>query len=428
MAWLEKHGGALKDIYAEEWSSDGTMTKEEALEIANEQKPIYWKGEIDRTLDFLKTGGVTVTETDDIGATQAKIDKKIAGSDYKQWVDNLFSGIEGQSGIRNSKDIFTPSGNRRSFAQTHDPLTVDNIVKAMRKENQTGQGAFGGGSILGASAKEFGSIAEVKRNADKLGMMDEAEHDAITDKINDTFWDIARRYANGKDIIDAQEAIAEAVSKNESKAGIARYLKQYDYVYKYTDSIGDEIIELRDYIRSLPTPYFEAKPRRGVGFDEVAAFVIPYDADVKLKQELLNRGYNIAEYDPKVEGDRQRVVNQFEEFKFSLSDAGQRQKQYGSYNVYGNSVAAIKDIKLEYNGYAAFEVTGVASIEIQAIGSRKDNMRIGYIAYDKDGKILRNTFVQAELDDVKVGDVVEECLFDFPEDTVKVVFYDFENK
>lgn len=319
MAWLEKHGDALKNIYAEDWSSDGTVTREEALEIANEQKPIYWKSEIDQVLGFIKTGGVTVTETDDIGATQAKIDEKIAGSDYKQWVDNLFSGIEGQSGIRNSKDIFTPSGNRRSFAQTHDPLTIDNIVKAMRKENQTGQGAFGGGSILGASAKEFGSIAEVKKNSGKLGMMDKAEHDAITDKINDTFWDIARRYANGKDIIDAQEAIAEAVSKNESKAGIARYLKQYDYVYQYTDSIGDEIIELRDYIRSLPTPYFEAKPRRGVGFDEVGAFVIPYDADVKLKQELLNRGYSIAEYDPKVEGDRQRVVNQFEEYKFSLS-------------------------------------------------------------------------------------------------------------
>ncbi len=343
MAWLEKHGEKLKNIFAEDWSSEGTMTKEEALEIANEQKPIYWKGEIDRALDFIKTGGVTVTETDDIGTTQAKIDEKIAGSDYKQWVENLFSGIEGQSGIRNSKDIFTPSGNRRSFAQTHDPLTVDNIVKAMRKENQTGQGAFGGGSILGASAKEFGSIAEVKRNAGKLGMMDKAEHDAITDKINDTFWDIAKRYANGKDIIDAQEAIAEAVSKNESKAGIARYLQQYDYVYKYTDSIGDEIIELRDYIRSLPTPYFEAKPRRGVGFDEVAAFVIPDNADIKLKQELLNRGYNIAEYDPNVEGDRQRVVNQFEEFKFSLSNVGDNSKQYGDWNVYGSDFGAKDD-------------------------------------------------------------------------------------
>ena len=339
MAWLNEHGDALKDIYAEEWSADGTMTKAEALEIANDQNRIYWKDEINRALDFIKTGGVTVTESDDISGTNAKIDEKIEGSDYKQWFENLFSGIEGQSGIRNGRDIFTPSGNRRSFSQTHDPLTVDNIVKAMRKENQTGQGAFGGGSILGASAQEYGSIAEIKRNAGRLGEMEKAEHDAVKERINDTFWDIAKRYANGKDIIDAQEAIAEAVSKNESKAGIARYLKQYDYVYNYTDSIGDEIIALRDYIRSLPTPYFESKPRRGVGFDEVAVFVIPRNADIKLKQELLNRGYNIAEYDPSIEGDRQRVVNGFEEYKFSLSNVGEEPKAYGNWHISGKDVA-----------------------------------------------------------------------------------------
>lgn len=327
LAWLEQHGDALKDIYAEDWSSDGTMTKEEAMGIANDQTKIFWKDEINRALEFVNTGGMTVIESEDISGTNARIDAKIADSDYKAWVENLFEGIEGQSGIRNGKDIFTPSGNRRSFAQTHDPLTIDNIVKVMRKENQTGQGAFGGGSILGASAQEYGSIAEIKRNSNKLGMMDKAEHDAIKDRINDEFWDIAKRYANGKDIIDAQETIAEAVSKNESKAGIARYLKQYDYVYKYTDAIGDDIISLRDYIRSLPTPYFEAKPRRGVGFDEVAVFVIPKNANIALKQELLNRGYNIAEYDPGVEGDRQKVVNQFEEYKFSLSDAGKEVKK-----------------------------------------------------------------------------------------------------
>lgn len=329
MAWLESHGNDLKAIYAEDWSKDGTMTYEEALEIANEQNRVYWKDEINRALNFIKTGGVTVTESEDIGATNAKIDEKVSGSDFNEWVANLFNGIEGQSGIRNSKDIFTPSGKRRSFNQTHDPLTVDNIVKVMRKENQTGHGAFGGGSILGASAQEYGSIEEVKRNSDRLGMMDTTEHDAVKDQINDTFWDIARRYANGKDIIDAQETIAEAVSKNESKAGIARYLKQYDYVYQYTDDIGDEIIALRDYIRSLPTPYFEAKPRRGVGFDEVAAFVIPRNADIKLKQELLSRGYNIAEYDPDVEGDRKKVVNQFEEYKFSLSPIGGKRNDFG---------------------------------------------------------------------------------------------------
>lgn len=335
LAWLDEHGEILKDIYADSWMIDGIVSKEEALEIANEQTKHFWKDEIISALKYIENGGITVTETEDIGSTNAKIDEKIANSDYKEWVANLFSGIEGQSGIRNGKDIFTPSGNRRSFKQTHDPLTIDNIVKAMRKENQTGQGAFGGGSILGASAQEYGSIAEVKRNSDKLGVMDTKGHDTIKDQINDTFWDIARRYANGKDIIDAQETIAEAVSKNESKAGIARYLKQYDYVYKYTDEIGDEIIELRDYIRSLPTPYFEAKPRRGVGFDEVAAFVIPRNADIKLKQELLSRGYNIAEYDPDVKGDRQKVVNQFEEYKFSLSPEGKKPTTSGDWHIDG---------------------------------------------------------------------------------------------
>ena len=92
---------------------------------------------------------------------------------------------------------------------------------------------------------------------------------------------------------------------------------------------------------NVPTGYFEAKPQRVVGFDEVAVFVIPYDADVKLKQELLNRGYAIAEYDPKVDGDRTKVLNQFEEYKFSLSDVGEtpyQGKQYGTWNVYAKDM------------------------------------------------------------------------------------------
>lgn len=98
------------------------------------------------------------------------------------------------------------------------------------------------------------------------------------------------------------------------------------------------------------------------------------------------------------------------------------------YNVYGKSVASIKDITLEYNEFSALELMGVANVEIMSIGSRKDNMRIGYTAYNKDGKIVRKSFLQAELDGVKVGDVVGDCIFDFPEGTVKVVFFDYTDK
>lgn len=95
------------------------------------------------------------------------------------------------------------------------------------------------------------------------------------------------------------------------------------------------------------------------------------------------------------------------------------------YNVYGNSVASIKDIELEYNAFSAFEVMGIASVEIKGIGSRKDNMKIGYIAYDKDGTVVRKSFLQAQLDGVSKGDVVTDCIFDFPEETVKIVFFDY---
>ena len=337
--WYEQYGDALKNAYADYWCADDayTLTKEEALEIANSESARYWVRELKAITDYMKTGGITVKEEADIPSTNALIDEKINDAEYKEWLTNLFSGIEGSSGIRNGKDLFTPSGKRRSFSQLHDPVTIDNVIKVMRKQGQTGQGAFGTGNIQGASTQEFGSIAEMKANSNRLGVMDEAEHKEITQQINDRIFEIAERYSNGKDLMDAQTTIVEAVSKNETKAGIARYLKQFDYVYKYTDSIGDDIIELRDYIRSIPTPYFEAKPQRAVSFDEVAAFVIPRDADIKVKQELLNKGYSIAEYDPKIEGDRQRVVNSFEKYKFSLSDTTETSKGYATF--YGRKIA-----------------------------------------------------------------------------------------
>ena len=98
------------------------------------------------------------------------------------------------------------------------------------------------------------------------------------------------------------------------------------------------------------------------------------------------------------------------------------------YNVYRNSVASIKDIELIYDEFSAFELTGYADVEVKAIGSRKDNIRIGYMAYDKAGEVVRDSFFLIPLDGVKEGDVVEECPFDFPEGTVKVVFSDFSDK
>ncbi len=95
------------------------------------------------------------------------------------------------------------------------------------------------------------------------------------------------------------------------------------------------------------------------------------------------------------------------------------------YFVYGNSVAKIKDFNLEFDDMSAFEVSGYADLEIMGIGSKKDGMKVAYTGYDKDGNVTRDSYFIAKLDDVKKGDVVEECRFDFSKDTVKVVFHNY---
>ena len=317
--WYAEHGEKLKEIYVDLFIKDG-FSREDSVEIVNSEKALYWVNRAKEAAEYLKTGGVTTKEESDYHATETEIDNRIDDKDFRQWLKELFSGIEGKSGIRNNKDMFMPSGKRRSFDALHDPVTLDNIVKAMRgKAQQKGEG-FLGGNLEGAAAREYKSIQDVKKDSGRLGVLSEEEHEANKQYISETLEGIAERYAAGKSLWDARNTLVEAVASSETRRGIEKYLKEYDYVYKTDDSIVDDLIELRDYIRSLPTPYFEAKPQRAVGLDEVGVYVIPNNADAELKRKLLEAGYSIAEYNPDIEGDRQKVVNQFEQYKFSLSN------------------------------------------------------------------------------------------------------------
>ena len=96
-----------------------------------------------------------------------------------------------------------------------------------------------------------------------------------------------------------------------------------------------------------------------------------------------------------------------------------------SYYVYGNSVATISDIKMEYEAFSSFPGNGYASVEMMGIGSKKNGMKIGYTAYNEAGEVVRESFMLAKLDGVKKGDTVAECRFDFPSETVKIVFHDY---
>lgn len=273
---------------------------------------------------YLRNGGVTVKTETDYEATTNAIKAK-AEDGYKEWIDNLFKGVEKKSGIRNNVDYYTSSGNSRSWDALHWENTLENVVKVMKAQDQTGADAFAPSSALFAVAnKQYGSIADIKADSARLGKVTEAEYEALKEeysnrlaKIADSIKDPGER--NPFIATDrAAEEIVDAVRTQKTKPGMLRYMQKWND--RVTESTVDDIVSLVSDIANMPTGYFEAKPQRAVGLDEVGVFVIPNNVDAELKQELLGRGYSIAEYDPDVEGDRNRVVNQYEEYKFSLSD------------------------------------------------------------------------------------------------------------
>ncbi len=97
---------------------------------------------------------------------------------------------------------------------------------------------------------------------------------------------------------------------------------------------------------------------------------------------------------------------------------------FNNYYVYGKNAATISVDEISYNGYSV-GVHGKMNVKMIAIGSRSENMRIGYTAYDAENKIVRNSYLLVRLKGVKKGDTVEKCYFDFPPEAVKIVFHDY---
>lgn len=92
--------------------------------------------------------------------------------------------------------------------------------------------------------------------------------------------------------------------------------------------------------------------------------------------------------------------------------------------VYENSVGEITNIDFRDNGIS-INADAYADVKIDEIGSRKKNLKIGYSAYDGNGTLVRNSYLIARLDGVEEGDVVKGCRFNFPRESVKIIFFDY---
>lgn len=277
--------------------------------------------------DMYQDGGATKGEIDRM-ATSDALRSAVDDHAVEEWIAGKLDGLLGEAGIYNGKDPYTPSGNLRSFSQLHYAYTLENIVKAM-KEGQEERG----GNTWGASAKtlqsvatpEYRSIQEIKADSGRLGMDEGAEYEAKLQAIDDQIGSIITKVKQGNSahsdnsFIESDIIGSILMETSKGKRTVDAIMRAFSKEgYKISSQTAQDIQAVYQAAAEMPTGYFEAKPRRAVGFDEVLAAVIPDDSSEKLRDGLEQAGVRMLEYKTGDDADRLAKINSVEGARFSL--------------------------------------------------------------------------------------------------------------
>lgn len=277
--------------------------------------------------DMYQDGGATKGEIDRM-ATSDALRSAVDDHAVEEWIAGKLDGLLGEAGIYNGKDPYTPSGNLRSFSQLHYAYTLENIVKAM-KEGQEERG----GNTWGASAKtlqsvatpEYRSIQEIKADSGRLGLDEGAEYEAKLQAIDDQIGSIITKIKQGNkahsdnSFVESDIIGSILMETSKGKRTVDAIMRAFSKEgYKISSQTAQDIQAVYQAAAEMPTGYFEAKPQRAVGFDEVLAAVIPDDSSKKLRDGLEQAGVRMLEYKTGDDADRLAKINSVEGARFSL--------------------------------------------------------------------------------------------------------------
>ncbi len=327
-----------------------TERKIETFEKSFAENNINIGSRLDSDFDAIKNGAKQ--EIDEIETRKEKL-RVAKENGYDEYLEKLVAPAFGEKYLRNDKDEFTSSGRRRSFNQLYEEYNLENVVKALTRKGDSGsESAFmhGINEIAGNASIRFNSIDEIRNNKNLLQSIDAdeyknklAEIEYTLSGIQDSIMD--RGHSNSDNRFMAYDNLGELIGdhardfgngKKVTAEAIQSDLKEYGF--NPTIEEAQQILDIFSELRTLPTEYFEAKPQRAIGFNEVQVAIVPNDASESIKQKLTDNGIKFVEYDPNIEGDYEAKINQFDDLKFSLSQQNEDIAPIGDYNVYGEDV------------------------------------------------------------------------------------------
>jgi len=283
--------------------------------------------------DFYEDGGTT---TDEVNRMETAENLRHAVDDkaVEAFALDMLRGLTGEPGIYNGSELFDARGNRKSFKETHWSYTLENIVRAMNNAKTRGQGMWGmsGSGLVATATPAYNSVQEMHADESRLRTVDSSEYEQMVkdldgelDRVAADIMHTTEHHASNtfeeEEIIG--DVIAMAAQGKRTTAGVKQTFRKEGYTI--SDKQARAVLNVIERASSLPTGYFEAKPQRAVGFDEVLAAVIPDDSSQKLRDGLEQAGVRMLEYKTGDDADRLAKVNSVDNAKFSRKEKNRAQ-------------------------------------------------------------------------------------------------------
>lgn len=321
---FNQYGDEIKDTMVEYFVGQG-IDEETAENVVGRMKGLELIGYLRKARDYSTNGGVKTTVETDYVRMDKEVAERVDQEEYEKWIRDLFDGVVKDTGISNGKEIFTPSGTRRSFKQTHLPVNAKNIVKSMiaqADDIRNTDGFNGIKSIRAVAVDEFKSIKAIKAQADKLQNIDSELFEKAQEELSNRLYKVLGEISEAKSMSDNPyidleiigENVLEAAGKTTSPESIKKLLESYGRVV--TIEQAEELNNIIAAVREMPVNMFEAKPLRTVDYSE-GTLVMPNNASQEVRDKAAKWGINTLEYEAGNDESRKAVVNSIEGARFS---------------------------------------------------------------------------------------------------------------
>ena len=361
-------------------------------------------------------------QTLDVEATRNAIREKAPQQKVEQWVYDKLEGVLGEKGIRNEKEPFTPSGKKRSFAQLHNPYTLENLVKAMNSQNARGQDVWGvsASTLMSTTTAEYKTLDEVRADKGRLRQMPEAEYKKLLEDADGQIEQVIRMLRqettpHSDNSFEEQEILGEillrAAEGKHTAAAIGKAFAKEDYII--SKDAAQRILKLYNDVAKIPTGYFEAKPQRAVGFDEVRAAILPDNTSRSLIDELKQKGVKVELYKAGDDAQRTAVLNRVPDVRFQIAEQAsrdaKRNEQQQASRVIAEKAAALDTLSQFFGLTKGVNVSRSAVDELagrwlKANGSKADRAKLA-----QEAEVLVN-YLKADGADMNKAEALAETL------------------